>query len=131
MYPRSPGRFFLPGCPVRSLQSVAFIVANEIVAGYYGLASQIESGFNFAPLVHHRNHLGGLLSQASILAGLSDGRDANPVKRGAWIARKIVAEPPDDPPPLHSLLGGSLDFLRVRPASLVDVLSSCLILFWP
>ncbi len=85
--------------PARNLIQSDFIVANEIVAGYYGLASQIESGFNFAPLVHHRNHLGGLLSQASILAGLSDGRDANPVKRGAWIARKIVAEPPDDPPP--------------------------------
>ena len=40
-------------------------------------------------------------------------------------------EPPGDPSPLQSLLGGPLDFLRVRPASLVDVLSSCLILFWP
>lgn len=39
------------------------------------------------------------MSQAGILAGLSDGREGNPVKRGAWLARKIVAEPPDDPPP--------------------------------
>jgi hypothetical protein len=30
---------------------------------------------------------------------LSDGRESNPIKRGAWLARKIVAEPPDDPPP--------------------------------
>ena len=30
-------------------------------------------------------------------AGLSDGRESNPVKRGAWLARKIIAEPPDDP----------------------------------
>ena len=33
------------------------------------------------------------------MAGLSDGRESNPVKRGAWLARKIIAEPPDDPPP--------------------------------
>ena len=33
------------------------------------------------------------------MAGLSDGREANPVKRGAWLARRIIAEPPDDPPP--------------------------------
>ena len=33
------------------------------------------------------------------MAGLSDGRESNPVKRGAWLARKIIAEPPADPPP--------------------------------
>ncbi|MEY4167176.1 MAG: hypothetical protein RIR52_1000, partial [Acidobacteriota bacterium] len=43
--------------------------------------------------------LGGVLTQAAIMAGLSDGRESNPVKRGAWLARKIVAEPPADPPP--------------------------------
>ena len=40
-----------------------------------------------------------MLAQTSILAGLSDGREGNAVKRGAWLARKIVAEPPADPPP--------------------------------
>ena len=40
-----------------------------------------------------------MLTQAAILAGLSDGRESNPVKRGAWLARKIIAEPPADPPP--------------------------------
>jgi hypothetical protein len=33
------------------------------------------------------------------MAGLSDGRESNPVKRGAWLARKLIAEPPEDPPP--------------------------------
>jgi hypothetical protein len=35
----------------------------------------------------------------AVLAGLSDGNESNPVKRGAWLARKIIAEPPDPPPP--------------------------------
>ena len=48
---------------------------------------------------HGRPDLGGMLTQSAILAGLSDGRESNPVKRGAWVARKIIAEPPADPPP--------------------------------
>ena len=48
---------------------------------------------------HASETLGGVLTQAGILAGLSNGRESNPIKRGVWLARKIIAEPPDDPPP--------------------------------
>lgn len=85
--------------PLRSLIDSDHIVANEVVAAYYGLGPQTESGFDFVPILHSRKHLGGLLTQAAILAGLSDGRHSNPVKRGAWFARRIIAEPPAPPPP--------------------------------
>jgi hypothetical protein len=85
--------------PLSNLIESDFILANETVADYYGLANHTESGFEFVRITHQNNQLGGLLSQAGILAGLSDGRESNPVKRGAWLARKIIAEPPDDPPP--------------------------------
>ena len=85
--------------PLRNLVRSDFLVANEVTANYYGLADRTESGFEFVPIKHDSRHLGGVLSQAGTLAGLSDGREANPVKRGAWLARKIIAEPPDDPPP--------------------------------
>ena len=85
--------------PVRNLIQSDFIVANEVVASYYDLADKTESGFQFVPIAHGRPELGGLLTEAAIMAGLSDGRESNPVKRGAWLARKIVAEPPDPPPP--------------------------------
>jgi hypothetical protein len=85
--------------PVKDLIQCDFILADEAVASYYGLAEKTESGFQFVPVRHQRPELGGLLSQAAILAGLSDGRESNPVKRGAWVARKIVSEPPADPPP--------------------------------
>ncbi|MFO0905168.1 MAG: DUF1592 domain-containing protein [Pirellulales bacterium] len=84
---------------VRALVKSDFVVANEAVASYYRLGDRVESGFEFQPIRHERSDLGGLLSQAGILAGLSDGRESNPVKRGAWLARKIVARPPADPPP--------------------------------
>ena len=85
--------------PLRNLVQSDFILANEVVASYYDLADRTESGFEFIAIEHESENLGGVLSQVGILAGLSDGRESNPVKRGAWLARKIIAEPPDDPPP--------------------------------
>ena len=85
--------------PAKNLVQSDFIVANETVAGYYDLGDKTESGFRFVPIKPERPELGGVLTQAAIMAGLSDGRESNPVKRGAWLARKIVAEPPADPPP--------------------------------
>lgn len=84
---------------IRNLVQSDFIVANEAVATYYGLGERTESGLAFAPIRHENAHLGGVLAEAGVLSGLSDGRESNPVKRGAWFARKIIAEPPDDPPP--------------------------------
>ena len=100
---QEPARFlehlFRENLPASNLIRSDFVVANEITATYYGLGDLPTSGFKFSPIPHQQNHLGGILSQAAVLAGLSDGQEANPVKRGAWFARKIIAEPPDDPPP--------------------------------
>lgn len=84
---------------VKNLVQSDFIVANDVVASYYNLGHRTEHGFRFLPITHEDEHLGGVVTQAGILAGLSDGRESNPIKRGAWLARKIVAEPPEDPPP--------------------------------
>jgi mono/diheme cytochrome c family protein len=85
--------------PARNLISSDFVVANEVVANYYDMPEKTENGFQFAVIPHGRRELGGVLTQPALMAGLSDGRESNPVKRGAWVARKIVAEPPDPPPP--------------------------------
>jgi mono/diheme cytochrome c family protein len=85
--------------PAKNIIASDFMLANETTAGYYGLANSPETGFTFVPVRHDRTDLGGVLTMAATMAGLSDGREANPVKRGAWVARKIVAEPPNDPPP--------------------------------
>lgn len=90
---------FQQDLPVSNLLQSDFIVANEVVASYYGVGDRTESGFTFRPVKVKRHDIGGLLTSASIMAGLSDGREANPVKRGAWFARKIIAKPPADPPP--------------------------------
>lgn len=100
--------------PLRNLIQSDFILANEVVAHYYGLDDHMENGFEFVAMRHGNDNLGGILSQAGILAGLSNGRESNPVKRGAWLARKIIAEPPDDPPPNIPTLEEDTTHLSLR-----------------
>lgn len=100
--------------PVRDLIRSDIVMANEVVAHYYGLPSDHDSGFEFQPLNHDNTNLGGVLTHASIMAGLSDGREANPVKRGAWFARRMIAEPPDDPPPNVPAIPGDDSGLTLR-----------------
>ncbi len=85
--------------PASNLVKSDFVVVNEAVAGYYGLGATVNSGFNFVAIKPDRPDLGGLMTEAAVLSGLSDGRESNPVRRGAWLARKIIAEPPPNPPP--------------------------------
>ena len=102
--------------PAKNLIQSDFLIANEVVASYYDMPEKSESGFQFQAIPHGRKELGGILTQASILAGLSDGRESNPIKRGAWLARRIIAEPPADPPPnVPALKEGEKDLtLRQR-----------------
>jgi cytochrome c553 len=100
--------------PARNLIQSDFVVANEAVANYYDLADRTESGFGFVAIPVGRRDLGGLLTEPAIMAGLSDGRESNPVKRGAWLARKIIAEPPPDPPPNVPALKESTKNLTLR-----------------
>ena len=84
--------------PVKDVIASDFVMVNEVTADYYGLPA-VDSGFQFVPVKTDRKDLGGVLTLAATMSGLSDGRESNPVKRGAWMARKIIAEPPNDPPP--------------------------------
>ena len=118
---QEPGQFLQylmrNNLPVRNLVDSDFVVANEVVASYYDLPDKPESGFQFVPIAlgeRGRRELGGVLTQPAILAGLSDGRESNPVKRGAWLARKIMAEPPPPPPPNVPALGEGAENLTLR-----------------
>ena len=96
-----PARFFehlaRGDAPLEALVASDEVVVNEVVADYYGRATLVESGFDFVPA--RLEGRGGLLGLPAVLAGLSDGREPNPVKRGAWFARAIVGRSPPDPPP--------------------------------
>lgn len=84
---------------LRHLIQSDIALVNDVVSEYYRLETRPNRGLDFVAVRHGRDDLGGLLTQASLLSGLSDGRHPHPIKRGAWLARKIIAEPPEDPPP--------------------------------
>lgn len=42
---------------------------------------------------------GGFLTQAGILKVTANGTTTSPVRRGAWVQRKIIGKPPEPPPP--------------------------------
>ncbi|MFM7057080.1 MAG: DUF1592 domain-containing protein [Planctomycetota bacterium] len=85
--------------PPTALVNSDFRMLNDTTAAYYGMAQQLETGFEFRRVPVAGTDAGGVLTQAAILAGLSNGRESNPIRRGAWLARRIIAEPPEDPPP--------------------------------
>ena len=100
--------------PLANVVRSDFVLVNEVVGNYYGLGNRLESGFEFVAVEHDRKSLGGVLTQAGVLAGLSNGRESNPVRRGAWLARRIIAEPPSAPPPNVPMLSEDQSELSLR-----------------
>jgi len=75
-----------------------FACVNDVLAAHYGIKDVTGPGFRKVKL-DEGQHRGGLLTQASILTGLSDGKDGHPIKRGVWLLRNLLDDPPPPPPP--------------------------------
>jgi mono/diheme cytochrome c family protein len=75
-----------------------FTCVNETLAAHYGIPDVKGPKFRKVKLeeAHHR---GGVLTHASVLTGLSDGRDGHPIKRGMWLLKNLFDETPPPPPP--------------------------------
>jgi hypothetical protein len=71
---------------------------NDILATHYGISGVVGPKFRKVKIdeAHHR---GGVLTHASVLTGLSDGRDGHPIKRGMWLLKNLFDETPPPPPP--------------------------------
>ncbi len=79
-----------------------FTCVNETLAAHYGIAGVKGLAFRKVKLdeAHHR---GGVLTHASILTGLSDGKDGHPIKRGMWLLKNLFDETPPPPPNVPEL----------------------------
>lgn len=57
-------------------------------------------GWEFRPVsLTEDSQRGGLLTMAAVLKVTANGTTTSPVKRGAWVQRKIAGKPPEPPPP--------------------------------
>ena len=83
-----------------------FVMVNQNLAQFYGIKDVFGSEFRRVD-VPRSDHRGGLLSQGSFLTGHSSGDDSHPIKRGVWLIRKILDNPPPEPPPNVPMLDES------------------------
>lgn len=75
-----------------------FTMVNDALAAHYGIPDVMDPHFRKVQL-EPSLHRGGLLTQAAILTGLSDGQDGHPIKRGVWLLKNLLDDPPPPPPP--------------------------------
>jgi len=74
-----------------------FAMLNQRLAEHYGIPGVTGAALRRVPLPPE-SHRGGILTQASVLKVTANGTVTSPVKRGAWVQRQILGEPPDPPP---------------------------------
>jgi mono/diheme cytochrome c family protein len=75
-----------------------YAVVNERLALHYGIPKVYGPHFRKVTITLQMNR-GGLLTGAAILAMNSDGKDSHPLKRGVWMLKRILHDPPPPPPP--------------------------------
>jgi len=87
--------------PVTTLVDADFATLNQQLAKHYGLATSppIHGAAIRRVSLPAGSPRGGLLGQASVLKVTSNGTVTSPVKRGAWVLRELLDDPPDPPPP--------------------------------
>ncbi len=75
-----------------------FAMLNQRLAEHYGISGVVGAAIRRVPLPADSGR-GGLLTQASVLKVTANGTTTSPVKRGAWVQRQILGQPPEPPPP--------------------------------
>jgi mono/diheme cytochrome c family protein len=83
---------------VTNLVDSNFTLLNERLALHYGIAGVVGSQLREVQLPPNGLR-GGVLTQAALLKVTANGTTTTPVKRGAWVLREIVGQPPNPPPP--------------------------------
>ncbi|EDM26967.1 hypothetical protein LNTAR_06979 [Lentisphaera araneosa HTCC2155] len=82
---------------VHNLLKSDYVVVNAMMASYYGLEGVKGDHYRKVSLANNSPR-GGLLGMAAIHVMGSDGRESNPVERGAWVLRHILNDPPPPAP---------------------------------
>jgi hypothetical protein len=83
--------------PAANVVHSDFAMLNQRLADHYRVPGVIGSEHRRVPLPPD-SHRGGVLTQAAVLKVTANGTVTSPVRRGAWVMRKVVGRPPDPPP---------------------------------
>ena len=84
--------------PVDNFIQSPFAMLNSRMAREYGIEGVTGSEFRRVALPAGSPR-GGILTQASILKVTANGTTTSPVRRGAWVMKRLLGQPPPPPPP--------------------------------
>ena len=84
--------------PITSFLDSDFLVINERLARHYGIAGVKGPEFRRVS-IRPEHHRGGVLGMAGLMTYLADGTRTLPMRRGTWVLRELMNDPPNNPPP--------------------------------
>lgn len=84
--------------PITSFIDSDFVVVNERLARHYGLKGVQGAEFRRVA-IGPEDHRGGVLGMAGLMTFLADGTRTLPMRRGSWVLRELLNDPPNNPPP--------------------------------
>lgn len=113
--------------PLANLIDSDFMVLNDAMARHYGISSIHGPEFRVVPRTNQpeTRFRGGILTHAGILMQGGTGDRSSLVERGAFIARKLIDNPPGTPPPdVGELPTGDLNTAQMTGVELVNLHAS-------
>ncbi len=100
---REPAEFFREALrhdlPASQLFLTGINVINQRLAEHYGITGVNGTKFRRVDIDTKTIPRGGLLTMAAVCKVTANGTTTSPVKRGAWVMKKILGTPPQAPPP--------------------------------
>ncbi len=81
------------------LWSTSINLVNQRLAEHYGIDDVDGVHFRRVDVDQSRNTRGGFLTMAAVSKVTANGSTTSPVKRGAWVQKKLFGQPPQPPPP--------------------------------
>lgn len=74
-------------------------ILNQRLAEHYGVSDVSGTRFQRKDIDQNTNTRGGFLTMAAVCKVTANGTTTSPVKRGAWVMKKMLGRPPQPPPP--------------------------------
>jgi hypothetical protein len=84
--------------PITSFIDSDFLMINERLARHYGITGVRGPEFRRVE-IRPEHHRGGVLGMAGLMTYLADGTRTLPMRRGSWVLRELMNDPPNNPPP--------------------------------
>ncbi len=106
---------------VLNIVGANFAILNQPLAAHYGIPDVQGLEFRSVP-VKPEHHLGGLLTQGSVLIGNSTGSAPHPIYRAVWLREAILGEDVKPPPAEVPALSDSAGDAAEKAISIKDLL---------